>query len=164
MAKLEITISKKTLFKLLQLFSYNQTFNDVANRNIDNISDISITGNDDEWFLKHIDRADAFVQRKIAHILDHDAMLKELKYRLSKETSAEDINSENLKYMVCISHDLQIHLLSDAIEDALIAEMFRYWCSQKGLINNNNYNQTIDNLRSISLMVNSKCRIPYVMN
>lgn len=164
MELIEITFSKKELFKVASIYSYNQILNDVIHFKNSSPTEITINEEHFEWFLKTINKADGIIQRKISHILDHDTMLKELKIKISKkETTDEEIEDE-IKYIVKLSHVLQIYTLTDAIEDALIAEVFKNWCVERGLLISNEHGRVMDNLRSISLMIDTNCRRPYILN
>lgn len=159
-----ITFLKNDLFKVLSSNTYNM-INTIADPDIVSGNKIMEYYIDEEqygWFLSALNRADAMVRCKIAHITDNSQMIEHLKEKISENSDTD--SDDTLTYMIKLSHHLQLYMISDAIEDALVAEMSRLWCINKKTNPPLDYQEIMNRLKSISLMVESRVRRNYFIN
>lgn len=158
MESVKIVFSIKELFDKLSILSYNLLFHGDSITSSSKAVELCVDVENFSWFLSVLRRADGVIRGKIEHVIDKDGMLEELK-RLSLEQ-----DDDSLVYVIKLSHSLQMFILSDAIEDALIAEVYRHWALLKGLKYSPNYNEVMDRLKSISLMVERPVKLKYRIN
>lgn len=158
METITITFSRNELFKNAVNYSYNKT-NDISDRHLH-------IGNEQyDWFNIALDRADAKIKRLIAHIIDNNSMINRLKERIKLSESDPNYFVDELIYDIQITHHFQLYTISDAIEEALISDIYRQWVLLKKTDTYElEHREIISKLKSISLMIESRIVRPYSVN